>query len=42
VVAGAHGLVAEVFHITHLDTVIPFYPDLDTACAAFTAAGATA
>jgi anti-sigma B factor antagonist len=41
-VVGAHGLVAEVFRITHLDTVIPFYPDLDAACAAFLASGAPA
>jgi anti-sigma B factor antagonist len=35
-VSGAHGLVAEVFRITRIDTLIPFYPDLDAACAAFT------
>jgi len=41
-IAGAHGLVLEVFRITRIDTIIPFYPDLATACAAFTAAGASA
>ena len=36
-VSGARGLVGEVFRITRIDTLIPFYPDLDAACAAFTA-----
>ena len=41
-VAGARGLVQEVFRITRIDTLIPFYPDLAAACAAFTEAGARA
>jgi len=40
--AGAHGLVLEVFRITRIDTIIPFYADLAAACAAFNAASATA
>src|SRR5580692_2427658 len=38
-VAGAKGLVLEVFKITHLDTVIEFFPDVDTACAQLNAPG---
>lgn len=37
-VAGAHGLVAEVFRITRIDSLIPFFPDLAAACAAFAGA----
>jgi anti-sigma B factor antagonist len=36
-VVGAHGLVGEVFRITRIDSLIPFYPDLDAACASFSA-----
>ena len=32
--AGATGVVFDVFHLTHLDTVIPFAPSVDEACAA--------
>ncbi len=42
VISGAHGLVLEVFRITRIDTIIHFFPDLAAACAAFTAAGASA
>ncbi len=31
-VAGADGLVKEVFRLTRLDNVITFYPDVPTAC----------
>lgn len=31
-VAGASGLVREVFRLTRLDNVITFYPDLPSAC----------
>jgi anti-sigma B factor antagonist len=41
-IAGAHGLVLEVFRITRIHTIIPFYPDLAAACAAFTPASASA
>ena len=41
-VSGARGLIAEVFRITRIDTLIPFYADLAAACASFTEAGATA
>ncbi len=37
VVAGAHGLVLEVFRVTRIDTMIPFYADLAAACASFAA-----
>ena len=37
-VAGAKGLVLEVFKVTHLDTVIEFFPDVDTASARLSAA----
>ncbi len=34
-VAGAHGRVMEVFQITHIDQVIRFFPDIDSAIEAF-------
>jgi anti-sigma B factor antagonist len=34
-VAGARGLVMDLFRITRLDTVIKFYPDAASACADF-------
>ncbi len=34
-VAGATGRVLEVFQITHMDQVIPFFPDVTSACDAF-------
>lgn len=34
-VAGASGKVMEVFQITHIDQVIRFFPDIDSACASF-------
>lgn len=36
-ISGARGLVLDVFRITQIDTMIPFYPDLASACLAFTA-----
>ena len=33
-VAGAKGLVLDVFKLTRIDSVVPFYPDVDAACAA--------
>jgi anti-sigma B factor antagonist len=33
-VAGARGLVLDVFHLTRVDSVVPFYPDVESACAA--------
>lgn len=33
-VAGATGVVKDVFRLTRLDTVIPFSPTVDVACAA--------
>ena len=36
-VAGAHGLVMDLFRITRLDTVIKFFPDANSACADFAA-----
>ena len=33
-VAGASGLVKEIFRLTRLDNVIPFYPDVPSACEA--------
>ncbi len=41
-VAGASGLVLDVFKLTRLDTVIRFFPDIRSACAAFPAASASA
>jgi anti-sigma B factor antagonist len=41
-VTGATGLVLEVFKLTHLDTVIEFYPDVDAACTELNAPGAAA
>ena len=32
-VAGAKGLAERLFHITKLDTLIPFYPDVESASA---------
>ena len=37
-VAGANGLVLEVFKLTRLDTVIHFYPDMASACERLAAA----
>jgi len=39
-VAGAKGLVLEVFKMTRLDSVMKFYPGVAEACASFTAASA--
>jgi anti-sigma B factor antagonist len=38
-IAGARGLVMDVFRITRLDTVIKFFPDVDAACESLRAAG---
>lgn len=35
-IAGANGLVKEVFRLTRLDNVISFYPDVATACEGLT------
>lgn len=35
-IAGANGLVKEVFRLTRLDNVMAFYPDLPTACEGLT------
>jgi anti-anti-sigma factor len=35
-VAGARGLVMDLFRITRLDTAIKFFPDANSACADFT------
>lgn len=37
-VAGASGKVMEVFAVTHIDKVIRFFPDVNSACEAFTRA----
>jgi len=37
-VAGAGGLVKEVFKLTRLDNVIPFFPDIVSACEGLTTA----
>ena len=37
-VAGAHGLVMDLFRITRLDTAIRFFPDANSACADLTPA----
>ena len=37
-VAGANGLVKEVFKLTRLDNVIPFFPDIVSACGGLAAA----
>ena len=37
-VVGAGGLVKEVFKLTRLDNVIPFFPDVDSACDGLAAA----
>ena len=34
-VAAADGRVKDVFRITHLDQVVTFFPDVDSACVAF-------
>jgi anti-sigma B factor antagonist len=41
-VSGAKGLVLDVFKITHLDTVIEFFPDVNAACAQLNAPEAAA
>jgi anti-sigma B factor antagonist len=33
-VAGAHGVVLDIFRMTHLDSVIPFFASTEEACAA--------
>jgi anti-anti-sigma factor len=38
-VAGARGLVMDVFKLTRLDTVIPFFPDVASASDNLAAAG---
>jgi anti-sigma B factor antagonist len=35
-VAGAKGLVLDVFKLTRLDSVVQFFPDAESACAALT------
>src|ERR1700733_12825018 len=37
-VAAADARVKDVFHITRLDQVVTFFPDVDSACAALAAA----
>jgi anti-sigma B factor antagonist len=37
-VSGAEGLVKEVFKLTRLDNVIPFFPDIVSACDGLTTA----
>jgi anti-sigma B factor antagonist len=37
-VSGAADRVLEVFEITHMNQVIPFFPSIDSACEAFTGA----
>ena len=41
-VAGARGLVMDVFKLTRLDSVIPFFPDVGSACDGLAAAGSSA
>jgi anti-sigma B factor antagonist len=41
-VAGAKGLVMDLFRITRLDSVIQFFPDAESASASLQAAGVTA
>jgi anti-sigma B factor antagonist len=41
-VAGANGLVLDVFKLTRLDSVIRFYPDATAACEGLTAASPSA
>jgi anti-sigma B factor antagonist len=41
-VAGAGGLVKEVFKLTRLDNVIPFFPDIVSACDGLAAASPSA
>ncbi len=41
-VAGANGLVKEVFKLTRLDNVIPFFPDIASACNGLTAVSPSA
>jgi anti-sigma B factor antagonist len=38
-VSGARGLVMDLFKITRLDSVIQFFPDVDSACASLHAGG---
>jgi anti-sigma B factor antagonist len=37
-VSGAKGVVLDVFKLTRVDSVVPFYPDVESACAALTPA----
>jgi anti-sigma B factor antagonist len=41
-VAGANGLVLDVFKLTRIDSVVSFYPDLDAAVAALNAGAQSA
>ena len=41
-VAGARGLVMDVFKLTRLDSVIPFFPDVASACDGLAAASSSA
>jgi anti-sigma B factor antagonist len=41
-VAGATGLVLEVFRLTRLDSVIQFFPDVESACESFAGASPSA
>ena len=36
VAAGAKGMVLEVFHLTRVDLLVPFFPDVAVAAASFT------
>ena len=36
-VAGARGLVLDVFKLTRIDSVVRFFPDVDSACEALSA-----
>ena len=38
-IAGAQGLVLDIFRITRLDSIIRFFPDADAACNSLRAAG---
>jgi anti-sigma B factor antagonist len=38
-IAGAKGLVLDVFRVTRLDSIIRFFPDADAACDSLRAAG---
>ena len=38
-IAGAQGLVLDIFRVTRLDSIIRFFPDADAACDSLRAAG---